>query len=49
MNITHEHQQLFDTTKDFVENEINPNIEAWEKDGSTTASSIRVTPVACWA
>ena len=40
MNITHEHQQLFDTTKDFVENEINPNIEAWEKDGNWPAHEI---------
>ena len=40
MNLTHEHQQLFDTTKEFVENEINPNLEAWEREGSWPAHEV---------
>jgi citronellyl-CoA dehydrogenase len=38
--ITHEHQQIFDTTKNFVEKEINPHAEAWEKSGVWPAKEI---------
>jgi len=40
MQITHEHQQIFDTTKNFVEKEINPHAEAWEKSGVWPAKEI---------
>ena len=40
MNITHEHQQIFDTTKNFVEKEINPHADEWEKSGVWPAKEI---------
>ncbi len=40
MQITHEHQQIFDTTKRFVEEQINPHVEAWEKAGIWPAHEI---------
>jgi citronellyl-CoA dehydrogenase len=40
MDITHEHQQIHDTTRDFVEKEINPHAEAWEKEGAWPAREI---------
>ena len=40
MQITHEHQQLYDTTKDFVEKEINPHAAEWEKSGAWPAKEV---------
>lgn len=40
MNVTHEHRQIFDTTKRFVEEEINPHVEAWEREGDWPAHEI---------
>jgi citronellyl-CoA dehydrogenase len=40
VNLTHEHRQLFDTTKDFVENEINPHAAEWEKSGLWPAREV---------
>jgi citronellyl-CoA dehydrogenase len=40
MNYTHEHQQIFDTTKQFVEKEINPHADAWEKSGMWPAKEV---------
>src|SRR5690349_12471598 len=40
MQITHEHQQIYDTAKQFVEKEINPNADAWEKSGLWPAKEI---------
>ncbi|MGH6961679.1 MAG: acyl-CoA dehydrogenase family protein, partial [Dongiaceae bacterium] len=40
MQITHEHQQIYDTTKQFVEKEINPHADAWEKAGTWPARDI---------
>jgi citronellyl-CoA dehydrogenase len=40
LQITHEHQQIFDTTKNFVEKEINPHADAWEKSGVWPAKEI---------
>jgi citronellyl-CoA dehydrogenase len=40
VNRTHEHQQIYDTTKQFVEKEINPHAEAWEKSGMWPAKEI---------
>ena len=40
MNITHEHQQIFDTTKQFVEKEINPHADEWERSGVWPAREV---------
>jgi citronellyl-CoA dehydrogenase len=40
MIITHEHQQIFDTTKQFVEKEINPHADEWERKGMWPAREI---------
>ena len=40
MQITHEHQQIFDTTKQFVEKEINPHATEWENAGMWPAKEI---------
>lgn len=37
---TEEHQQLRHTVKQFVESEINPNVEHWERDGAYPAKAI---------
>jgi len=40
MQYTHEHQALFDTTKKFVEAEINPYVAEWEKAGIWPAHAV---------
>src|SRR5437899_742933 len=40
MRLTHEHRQIFETTKQFVEKELNPHVEAWERDGSFPAHEV---------
>lgn len=40
MNFTHEHRQLFETTRQFVEREINPHAAEWEKAGMWPAREI---------
>ncbi len=40
MQITHEHQSLYDTPKQFVEKEINPHAAAWEKAGIFPAREV---------
>ena len=40
MNITHEHKELYRTVKKFVEEEINPNIDEWEKAGIWPAHEV---------
>jgi citronellyl-CoA dehydrogenase len=40
VNITHEHQQIFDTTRQFVEKEINPHADEWERKGQWPAKEI---------
>lgn len=40
MNYTHEHRQLFDTTKKFVEEQINPHAEEWERKGAWPAREV---------
>ncbi len=40
MEITHEHRQLFDTTKQFVEKEINPHADEWERGGMWPAREV---------
>lgn len=40
MQLTHEHKELYRTTKDFVEKEINPHVQAWEDAGIWPAREI---------
>ena len=40
MELTHEHDALYSTTRKFVEDEINPNIAQWEADGIWPAHEI---------
>jgi citronellyl-CoA dehydrogenase len=40
MQITHEHQSLYDTTKRFVEEQINPHAAEWERDGIFPAREV---------
>jgi citronellyl-CoA dehydrogenase len=40
MQFTHEHQSLFETTKQFVEKEINPHAAEWEKAGLWPAREV---------
>ncbi|MBI2383181.1 MAG: acyl-CoA dehydrogenase family protein [Gammaproteobacteria bacterium] len=40
MQFTHEHQQLYDTTKRFVEEEINPHADRWEREGLWPAREV---------
>jgi citronellyl-CoA dehydrogenase len=40
MIITHEHKEIFRTMKNFVENEINPNVAEWEKAGAFPAHEV---------
>jgi citronellyl-CoA dehydrogenase len=37
---THEHHALYDTTKKFVESELNPNVKEWERDGIWPAREV---------
>jgi citronellyl-CoA dehydrogenase len=40
MNITHEHKEIYRTTKNFVEKELNPNVAEWEKAGIWPAHEV---------
>jgi citronellyl-CoA dehydrogenase len=40
MQWTHEHQSLYDTTKKFVEEQINPHLDAWEREGLWPAREV---------
>jgi len=40
MNYTHEHQALYDTTRKFVETELNPHVVEWEKAGLWPAHEV---------
>ena len=40
MDITHEHKELYRTVKKFVEDELNPNVEEWEKAGIFPAHEV---------
>ncbi len=40
MRFTEEHQQLRRTVRDFVEKEINPHIDGWERDGAFPAHEV---------
>lgn len=40
MQLTHEHKELYRTTKKFVEEEINPHVKEWEKAGIWPAREI---------
>jgi citronellyl-CoA dehydrogenase len=40
MNLTHEHQEIYRTTKRFVEEQLNPHIAEWEKAGIFPAHEV---------
>jgi citronellyl-CoA dehydrogenase len=40
MQLTHEHKELYRTVKKFVEDELNPHIEEWEKAGIWPAREV---------
>ncbi|HEX4871879.1 MAG TPA: acyl-CoA dehydrogenase family protein [Nevskiaceae bacterium] len=40
MSYTLEHQQIYDTTRKFVESEINPHVVEWEKSGQWPAREV---------
>jgi citronellyl-CoA dehydrogenase len=40
MQLTHEHHELYRTTKKFIEDEINPHVPAWEEAGIFPAHEI---------
>lgn len=40
MHFTHEHRSLYDTTKKFVETELNPNVKEWEEAGIWPAREV---------
>ena len=40
MIITHEHKEFHKTVKNFVQNEINPNVAEWEKAGAFPAHEV---------
>ena len=40
MIFTHEHTELYRTTRKFVEDELNPNVAEWERDGIWPAREI---------
>src|SRR6202007_3290325 len=40
MQFTHEHQQIYDTTRKFVETELNPHVAEWEKAGFWPAHEV---------
>jgi citronellyl-CoA dehydrogenase len=40
MNYSHEHQQIYDTTRKFVESQINPHVAQWEREGLWPAHQV---------
>jgi citronellyl-CoA dehydrogenase len=40
MRFTDEHRQLAKTVKDFLEKEVNPHVDAWERDGAFPAHEV---------
>ncbi|MGH8456272.1 MAG: acyl-CoA dehydrogenase family protein [Stenotrophobium sp.] len=40
MQLSHEHQSLYDTTKKFVEEQLNPHAAEWERDGIFPAREV---------
>lgn len=40
MQLSHEHEEIRRTTRRFVEDEINPNVEAWERAGEFPAHEV---------
>src|SRR5690242_6188557 len=40
MKLTEEHQQLRRTVREFVDKEINPHVEAWEREGAFPAHEV---------
>lgn len=40
MQLTHEHEQIAETTRKFVAEQINPNLKQWERDGMWPAHDV---------
>lgn len=40
MILTHEHKELYRTVKKFVEDELNPHVEQWEREGTWPAHEV---------
>ncbi len=40
MEVTHEHREVYDTTKRFVLNELNPHVDEWERAGTFPAHEV---------
>ncbi|MDI3259752.1 MAG: acyl-CoA dehydrogenase family protein [Sinobacteraceae bacterium] len=40
MFLSHEHRQLYDTTRKFVETELNPQVAQWEREGRWPAHEV---------
>ncbi|MDE2149181.1 MAG: acyl-CoA dehydrogenase family protein [Gammaproteobacteria bacterium] len=40
MHFTHEHQQIYDTTRKFVEEKLNPHVAEWERAGIWPAREV---------
>lgn len=40
MELSHEHEEIRRTTRRFVEDEINPNVEVWERNGEFPAHEV---------
>jgi len=40
MRFTDEHKQLAKTVKDFIEKEVNPHVDGWERDGAFPAHEV---------
>jgi citronellyl-CoA dehydrogenase len=40
MRLTEEHQQLRRTVREFVDKELNPHVDAWEREGAFPAHEV---------
>jgi citronellyl-CoA dehydrogenase len=40
MHLTHEHQSLYDTTRKFIEEQVNPHVAEWERAGHFPAREV---------
>lgn len=51
MIFTQEHEELRRTVRNFVDKEINPHVDEWEKEGRFPSMTFSRRPVswACWA
>ena len=40
MQLTHEHDEIYRSLKRFIDREINPNVDEWEKEGAFPAHEL---------